>query len=376
MDRIPVAGPWITDKEVSYAADAAANGWYERAGEYPRRFEEAMAAYVGSRYALSLPHCTAAIHLSLLALGVGPGDEVVVPDVTWIATAAPLSYVGATPVFADIDEHTWCLTPDSFEAVITPRTRAVIPVDLYGSMPQLDEIVGIARARDIAVVEDAAEAIGSAYRGRRAGSFGHTGVFSFHGSKTLVTGEGGMLVTNDRDLYDRVRFLSDHGRPPGDKYFLNSEIAYKYKMSSMQAAIGLAQIERVEELVARKREIHSWYREGLSDIEGLELNHEPEDVLNSFWMTTAVLDPDLGWMSRDLVTALDHYKIDSRPFFSPLSSLTPYRQQPEALAARERNTVSYRVGPRGINLPSALVLSRDNVAFVCESLREVLHSTP
>ena len=183
MKNISISGPWITDKEVEYVADAARNAWYENANMYHEKFEKAFAKYLGVKYAIALPSCTSAIHLSLLALGIGPGDEVIVPDVTWIATAAPISYVGATPVFADIDPKTWCLSAKSFQECISARTKAVIPVDLYGSVPDWDSILSIADKHKIFVIEDAAEAIGSEYKGKKAGSFGDTGCFSFHGSK-------------------------------------------------------------------------------------------------------------------------------------------------------------------------------------------------
>jgi perosamine synthetase len=207
--RIPVAGPWITQREIDYVADAVAHAWYGNANMYHTRFEEAFRAYVGRRYAMALPSCTSAIHLSLLALGAGAGDEVIIPDSTWIASAAPISYVGATPVFVDVDPDTWCITPAAFKNAITPRTKAVILVDLYGGMPDMREILPIARDHGIAVIEDAAEAIGSSFGASPAGSFGDVSVFSFHGSKTLTTGEGGMLVTDRKDLYDRAQFLRD-----------------------------------------------------------------------------------------------------------------------------------------------------------------------
>ncbi|MBE9572603.1 MAG: DegT/DnrJ/EryC1/StrS family aminotransferase, partial [Proteobacteria bacterium] len=236
MNKIPVSGPWITQKEIDYVADAAANAWYENANMYHERFEKAFAEYLGVKYAVTLPSCTSALHLSLLALGMGPSDEVIVPDVTWIASAAPIIYVGATPVFADMDEKTWCMSVESFEECITPKTKAIIPVDLYGGVPDWDRILEIASRHNIAVIEDAAEAIGSEYKGKKAGVFGDTGTFSFHGSKTMTTGEGGMLVTDNRDIFERVLFLRDHGRKPGDVMFFNAEVGYKYKMSSMQAA--------------------------------------------------------------------------------------------------------------------------------------------
>jgi len=242
QQRIPVSGPSITEHEIAYVTDAARTAWYAQHRVYHDRFEQAFASHLGVEFAMALPSCTAAIHLALAAMGVGPGDEVIVPDITWIASAAPISYLGATPVFADIDRDTWCIAASSLESLITARTKAVIVVDLYGSMPNWDDVLKVAQRHDIDVIEDAAEAVGSRYRDRAAGSFGRANVFSFHGSKTLTTGEGGMLATNDRALFDRAQVLRDHGRPAGDRFFQNKEVAYKYKMSSLQAALGLAQL--------------------------------------------------------------------------------------------------------------------------------------
>jgi perosamine synthetase len=372
MERIPVAGPSITQKEIDYVTDAVTNAWYSNAYCYHDRFENAFARYVGVRYAICLPSCTSAIHLSLLALGVGPDDEVVVPDATWIASAAPVTYVGATPVFADIDEETWCLSAKSFERCITPRTKAVIPVDLYGNMPDMAAILEVARRNNIPVIEDAAEAAGAEYKGRRAGSFGATGVFSFHGSKTLTTGEGGMLVTDREDIYRRALFLRKHGSNPGDITFWNTEVAHKYMMSGMQAALGLAQLERIDELIERKREIFHWYREELSDLEGVTLNPQPATTRNAFWMTTAVLDPRLGIEKDHLQRELSKRNIDSRPFFHPLSSIPAYQHLKQASQARERNHVSYRICPYGINLPSGLNLTKELVRCVSDEFKNIL----
>lgn len=372
MERIPVSGPWITAKEIAYVADAVTNAWYGNANVWHERFEKAFADYVGVKHAIALPHCTAAIHLSLLALKVGPGDEVIVPDCTWIASAAPVTYVGATTVFADIDPRTWCLDAKAFEACITPRTKAVIPVNLYGNMPDWDALRAVAARHNIAIIEDAAESIGSEFNGRRAGSFGVTGVFSFHGSKTLTTGEGGMLVTDDDAIRARALFLRDHGRPPGDRLFHDTEVAYKYKMSSMQAALGTAQLERVEELVSRKREIFAWYAEELADLPGVTLNYEAPGTKNTYWMVTAVLDPSLGLRKERLMELLGGKGIDCRPFFHPLSNLPAYTHSKEAEIARQRNVVSYRISPFAINLPSALNLTESQVQQVCAALKSVL----
>jgi perosamine synthetase len=372
MERIPVSGPWITQKEIDYVTDAVANAWYANANVYHNRFEKAFAEYLGVRHAISLPSCTSAIHLSLLALGVGPGDEVIVPDVTWIASAAPVTYVGATTVFADIDPKTWCLSAESFEACITPRTKAVIPVDLYGNVPDYDTIRAAAKRHKVAIIEDAAEAIGSEYHSAKAGSMGDTGVLSFHGSKTLTTGEGGMLVTNRDDIRQRALQLRDHGRPPGDRMFFNAEVAYKYKMSSLQAALGLAQLERVEELIARKRQIFSWYQKCLDGLTGVTLNHEPPGTKNTYWMVTALWGEKSGLEKRKLMELLAEKGIDSRPFFHPLSNIPAYEKSEQARRARARNIVSYGLASRGINLPSSLNLTEEKVRYVCDVFRGIL----
>ncbi len=372
MQRISVAGPWVTQKEVDYVADAAANAWFEKAYSYNQRFEEAFARYLGVKHAISLPHCTAGIHLGLLALGIGPGDEVIVPDVTWIATMAPVKYVGATPVFADIDPVTWCISAKSFEACITPRTKAVLPVDLYGGMPDWDAILEIAQRHGLAVIEDAAEAIGSEYKGRKAGSFGDAAVFSFHGSKTLTTGEGGMLVTNRSDVHQRALFLRDHGRPPGDRMFYNTEVAFKYRMSSLQAAFGLAQLERIEDLVGRKREIFSWYAGELQDVDGVTMNAEPPHTRNSYWMSTVVLDPKFGMRKERVMELLSAQGIDTRPFFHPLSDIPACRDWPEAVMARSQHKQSHALAAHGINLPSSAMLTKAQVGQITEALKMIL----
>ena len=368
MERIPIAGPSISQREIDYATDAATNGWYVDADEYPRRFEEAFADYLGVKHAVSLPSCTSGLHLALAALGIGPGDEVIVPDLTWIASAAPVQYVEATPVFADVDEQTWCLSPDSVLACLTKNTKAILPVDLYGGMPDYTALQRIADEHGLKIIEDSAEAIGSEFDERKAGTLGDVGVFSFHGSKTFTTGEGGMFVTDDDDLYARVLRLRDHGREPGDVYFQNAEVAFKYKMPPVAAAIGLGQVERAEELVARKREIFEWYREELAGEEGLILNHEPVGTKNTYWMATVILDPKHDFPKEKLMTALDQEGIDSRPMFHPLSSLPAYEGQSEAILATQRNEVSYRLSPCGINLPSALCLERAQVERVVKTL--------
>ena len=371
MSRFPIAGPWVTELEEQYVLEAARHGWYDQAGVWPARFEREFAAHVGRRHAASLPSATSGLHLCLAALGIGPGDEVVVPDATWIATAAPISYVGATPVFADIDPGNWCLSAESLRQCVTSRTRAVIVVDLYGCMPDWERILSVASDAGIFVIEDAAEAVGASWSGRPAGSFGLASVFSFHGSKTVTTGEGGMMVSDDDQLMARADVLRDHGRRPGDVAFFNHEVAFKYKMSALQAAFGCAQLARVDEIVQRKRAIFSWYQQRLADLPGLTLNPQPEGVENSYWMVTAIFE---GVAKGSLGEDLARYGVATRPFFHPLSDLPAYASMDQADRARRRNHVVRAISPHGVNLPSALSLTEDHVDEVCHILHKVLAS--
>ena len=370
--NIPVAGPWITDLEHKYVSDAVSNAWYQNSNYWNNRFEESFANYIGVKYAISLPHCTSAIHLALLSLEIGPGDEVIVPDITWIASAAPIKYVGADVVFAEVDRKTWCLTANSIEKVITKRTKAIISVDLYGSMPNYEEIKKLSDLKNIHLIEDSAEAIGSKFKDQKAGIFGKIGVFSFHGSKTLTTGEGGMLVTDDEDIKNKVLFLRDHGRVPGDTSFTNTEVAYKYKMSSFQAAFGAAQIERIESLVNKKREIFKWYKNKLEDLPFITLNAEPENYTNSFWMSTIIISQDLSINKDILMKRLLKDGINTRPFFNPLSTLKAFRNEKDSLRAQKKNIVSKEISLCGINLPSALCLTENDINYVCDCLLKIL----
>jgi perosamine synthetase len=371
-ERIPVAGPSITEREIAYVTDAAKTAWYGTANIYIDKFERAFAEYCGVDYAMALPSCTSAIHLALMALGVGPGDEVIVPELTWIASAAPIHYVGATPIFVDVDPATWCMSVDSFRERITPRTKAVIPVDLYGGMPDLEKLRAVAQEHKIAFIEDAAEAAGAKFHGHAAGSFGDVGVFSFHGSKTLTTGEGGMLITRNKPLLDRIHILRDHGRRPGDVAFFNAEIGHKYKMSALQAALGLAQLERIEELIAMKQTAFGWYRQRLSDIEGVTLNAEPEGTRNAYWMNTIVWDERYKIDKTQFGAALAEQGIDTRPFFHPLSGIPAYKDASDTLRARETNKNAYRIGTHGLNLPSSLSLTETQVDRVCKSVLAII----
>ncbi|MFN3854893.1 MAG: DegT/DnrJ/EryC1/StrS family aminotransferase [Phreatobacter sp.] len=371
-DRVPVAGPSISAREVELVADAVRTAWYADHAKYNTRFERMVADLTGRRHAISLAHCTSAIHLALAGLGIGPGDEVIVPECTWVATASPVVQTGATPVFCDIDPVTWCLSPAAFRAAITPRTRAAIVVDLYGGMADWARLKAIADDHGIVLIEDAAEAIGSRYDGRPAGSFGLASVFSFHGSKTVTTGEGGMLLTDDDALAERVNILRDQGRHPTSRALITEEVGFKYRMSSLQAAMGCAQMERLDELIAMKRAIFGWYRDALADVPHLTLNAEPARVFNTYWMVTAIVDPGLGLIKQQLAAELAADGIDTRPFFYPLSWQPAFRNQPSAAGAEARNPVAYALSPHGINLPSGYNVTEAVAHRVAASLRAAI----
>jgi perosamine synthetase len=371
VERIPVAGPWVTDLEVRYVAEAAANDWYGNAAQSVGQFETEFAAYLDVEHAAAVPHGTSALHLAMLALGVGPGDEVIVPEATWVASAAPIVYLGATPVFADVDRNTWCIDPASLAGCITPRTKAIVTVDLYGNIPDMGAIGQLAQG--IPIIEDAAQAIGATWRTAPAGTLGDIGVFSFHGTKTMTTGEGGMVVTNRSDLFTRISAMRDHGRTQTNhRYFTTDEIGFKYRMSSLQAAFGRAQLSRIDELLAKKTQIFHWYLERLTDIPGIQLNFEPPGVKNTFWMVTVVVDQSHRLSTNEMMQYFDRQSIDTRPFLPPLSSLTAFSEYDTACGAADRNPVAYDIASRSINLPSALVLTESQVDRVCTELRELL----
>lgn len=369
--RIPYTKPSITELEISYAEDAARNGWGEKCYDYIFRFESAFAAHLGTKYAIATSSCTGALHMGMAALGIGQGDEVILADTNWIASAAPIVHLGAKPVFVDINPDSWCLNPKCVEAAITPKTKAILAVHIYGNLCDMDMLRDIADRHKVFLIEDAAEAIGSVWKGHRAGSMGVFGAFSFHGTKTLTTGEGGMFVTSDPDLYEQVLTLSNHGRAKGQiKQFWPDMIGFKYKMSNIQAAIGCAQMERIKELIQRKREIFVAYRKHLETLPGLTMNPEPEGTINGAWMPTVVFAKQTGISREKLQAAFAADNIDARVFFWPLSSLPMF----EPVKA---NVQAWEVPNRAINLPSyhdlnfgdqhRVIATLQNLVSICNS---------
>lgn len=362
--RIHYTKPSITELEVRYATDAATHGWGERCYEYIGRFESAFKAHLGVEHAIATSSCTGALHLGMAALGIGPGDEVIMADTNWIATASPVVHLGASPVFVDILPDTWCLDPAKVEAAITPRTRAIVAVHLYGNLCDMDALLAIGQSRGIPVIEDAAEAIGSSYHGKPAGSMGHFAAFSFHGSKTITTGEGGMFVTRDANLYERVLTLSNHGRSHAQaKQFWPDEVGFKYKISNIQAAIGCAQVERIDGLIKRKRDILQTYRTALADIDGISMNPEVFGTINGAWMPTVVFDDRTGVTREKLQAALAAENIDARVFFWPLSGMGIFKP-------RRNNINAWSIPGRAINLPSYHDVSSEDLHRVSQVIHQ------
>jgi perosamine synthetase len=364
---IPVAAPVLAGREKEYVADCMESGWISSSGKYVELFESSFAEFCGVRHAVACCNGTVALHLALLALGVGTGDEVIVPTLTFVATANAVTYCGARPVFVDSEPETWNLDPAHVESKITPRTKGIIAVHLYGHPAEMDALRRIARRRGLFLLEDAAEAHGALYRGRRAGSLGDVAAFSFYANKIISTGEGGMVVTDDDALAARVRLLRGQGMDAERRYWF-PVVGYNYRMMNIPAAIGLAQLERAAWHTQRRREVAEVYRRLLNDVPQLHGQAEREWVQHAFWMFTVIMSDEVR-ADRDALTArLYERGIETRPVFYPVHSLPPYRE-----AARgEEFPVAERLARRGFSLPTWAGLSLDDLSYVCERLRECL----
>lgn len=361
--NIPFGGPWITTKEIDYVKDACANGWYNNWNDYINRFERMMCEYTGAKYALSTSSCTGALHIAMAALGIKPEDEVIVPETTWIASVACVCYMGAKPVFVDVQKDTWCMDTECFKKAITSKTKAVIPVHMYGHPADMDAINEIARREGISVIEDAAPGIGSKYNGRPAGSLGLAAAFSFQGAKPLVTGEGGMLVTSDADFYERAYYFWDHCRDKS-KVLFNTGVGFKYKMPNIVAALGLGQLERADEIIEKRRQIFFWYKKRLADIEGLRMNVERPGVYNNFYVPTIILEDDFCITTESLMKKMDECGVKNRPFFRCISKFPMFKPV--------KAPVADWLSARGINLPCATTLTEEDVDYASKIIRKYL----
>lgn len=377
---LPVAAPIIGEREIAYVTDAIRSGWVSSIGPYIDRFEEAFARFVGVKHAIAVSNGTVALHLALHALGVGPGDEVIVPDLTFAATAHAVLQTGAEPVFADVEPDTWCIDPRAVERAISPRTRAILPVHLFGHPADMTALLALAKDRALAVLEDAAEAHGAQVSGVMVGALGKAATFSFYGNKIMTTGEGGMVTTDDASFAQRCRFLKDHGMSAERRYF-HTELAFNYRMTNLQAALGVAQLEQIDTLIAHKRRIMEGYRAALAGVTGagappqkrVQLNVERPSCRNVYWMVCAVLADDVPLDRAEVQARLRARGIDTRPFFAPMSALPHLASYRTVGATGERCEVSERLGRRGLNLPSGCGLTDADVQRSAGALIEVLH---
>jgi perosamine synthetase len=361
---IPVAAPVLAGREKEYVADCMESGWISSAGKYVELFEAEFAKFCGVRHAVSCCNGTAALHLALAALGVGPGDEVIVPTLTFVATANAVTYCGARPVFADSEPESWNLDPAHVASKITPRTKGIIAVHLYGNPVDMDALRDLASRHGLFLLEDAAEAHGALYKGRRAGSLGDVAAFSFYGNKIIATGEGGMVTTDDDALAARVRLLRGQGMDTERRYWF-PVIGYNYRMMNIPAAIGLAQLERAAWHTGRRCEIAAAYKRLLGDVRGLGWQSEREWARHAYWMFTVLLDVEQAGERDRLTARLQDEGVETRPVFYPVHSLPPYSESSRG----EEFPVAESISRRGFSLPTWAGLSGDDLNYVCERLR-------
>jgi len=364
---IPVAAPMLVGNEKKYVMDCLDTTWISSNGKYIQQFEARFAEFCGVKHAIACCNGTVALHAALVAYGVGPGDEVIIPTLTFVATANAVMYCGATPVFVDSEPDAWNIDPAQIEAKITPRTKGIIAVHLYGHPADMDPIKEIGKKHGLFVMEDAAEAHGARYKGARTGSLADAGIFSFFGNKIITTGEGGMITTDDDEMAAQMRLLKGQGMDPKRRYWF-PVIGYNYRMTNIAAAIGLGQLEKIDWHLERRLEVASWYQEYLKDVPGVTWQPEMPWAKNVYWIFTILLADDLP-ISRDAVMAKLHEEgIETRPVFYPMHVLPPYAE----LAAGAVFPVADRTAQQGINLPTWAGLTQADVRRVCDSLAVIL----
>ena len=342
--RLPVAEPNLGEVELAYVTECVKTGWVSSSGKFVKRFEKMFAEFCGSRYAIATTNGTTALHLALLALDIQSGDEVIVPSMTFIATANAVKYTGATPVFVDSEPATWNIDPARVEAAINPNTKAIVPVHLYGHPADMDPILEIAKKYKLAVIEDAAEAHGAKYKGQVVGSISDMGIFSFYGNKIITTGEGGMIVTNSKKYADQTRILRDHGMSASKRYW-HPVLGYNYRLTNIQAALGVAQMERIESIIASRVSIGQQYEHQLKDCKGITLPPQEKWAKNVYWLYTVLVEKNYEISRETLVKQLDSKGIETRPLFPPVHTQPIYNTGQTLPVAESLYT-------KGISLPS------------------------
>lgn len=356
---IPVYQPDLSGKEKEYVMDCMDSTWISSKGKYVERFENLFAEYIGVKYGTAVSNGTVAIHLALLTLEIGIGDEVIVPSFTYIASANPIVYVGAKPIFVDSSEDTWQINELEIEKKITDKTKAVIAPHLYGYPCKMDVLRKICDKHNIYLIEDCAEAIGSEYKGKKIGTYGDLACFSFFGNKTITTGEGGMVLSNNKELIDKARHIKDQGMSKTREYW-HDIVGYNFRMTNICAAIGCAQLERIEQFVSRKIEVGALYKEMLKSVP-VKFQKDSKDILNTYWMVAILLEDEN--QRRDFRKYLKEHDIDTRPTFSPIHKMPMYD-------LGEYYPVSEDLGKRGINLPSYPLLSNEQIEYICNVIKD------
>ncbi len=363
--KIAFAGPSITQKEVDYVIDGVKNGFYETFNMHVEKLEKSISEYCGTKYAIATHTCTLAMHLACESLGLKDGDEVICTDFSWVATAYAIKYTGAEPVFVDIDPDTWCIDPEKIREAITKKTKAIMLVHSFGVPAQMDKIMDIAKEFDLKVIEDAAPALGAEFNGKKVGSFGDFGCFSFHGAKIAVTGEGGMLLTNDEKLYEKAKLFVAMGRTDRKAVFWSDSIGYQYTMGNITAALALAQVERIEELVAIKRKIFNRYEKNLSQIEGVKMIKEKINTRANYCYPSILLESSIIVERDYILKVFKENNIHARPGFPRMSEFP-------ILEKRFNNPIAENAEKRGISLPSAANITYDDIDFVGDIFKKII----
>lgn len=360
---IPIYKPDLSGNEKKYLNECVESTWISSKGKFIEKFEDKFCKFTKSPYATTVSNGTVAIHLALKALGIGKDDEVIVPTLTYVASVNPIVQVGARPVFIDSLKTSWQLNPEDLKRKITKKTKAIMVVHLYGQAADMDAIMTLANENNLLVIEDCAEAFGSTYKGKHVGTFGDIGTFSFFGNKTITCGEGGMVISKSEDINARMKHLKNQG-VSYEKQYWHDEVAYNYRMTNMQASIGLAQIERAEEFIQRKREIAALYKEYLSNTP-IEIHNEQEDTYHSYWMVSILVNS-----SRDRQNLQDYLMeegIETRPLFYPVHTMPMYKEE-------QCFPIAEDLGSRGLNLPSWPGLKNNEIRYICAKIKEYLAS--
>ena len=364
MKLIPYTKALITKKDIISVNTAMKKGWGKNHNLYIQMFEKNFKKKMRTKYAIATSSCTGAIMIGLMSLGIKKNDEVILSDTNWISPATCISQLGAKCIFADIDENTWCINPDSIEKKITKKTKAIIATHLYGNLCDMQRILQIGKKYKIPILEDAAEAIGSKYRKKYAGTIGLMGFFSFHGTKTITTGEGGMIITNERNIYEKALTISNLGREEKNiSEFRPVLNGLKFKMSNIQAALGISQLKRLNFIVKKKINIFNQYKKRLNKLD-LHMNHNDKKNVNSYWMPTVVFKKKYKIRKKEIFKLFRKNKITTRPFFIPLSSLKMYK--------KVNNFNSYDIASRAINLPSYLSMRKSDIDRVCQTIKKII----